>query len=141
MERAFCGESNRIYTPLITGPWQFFGFHPARNLSMYCMQFARKNGFVFALAALVVLATSFESIQLEHALSSGPDEGVYLIAARLLNHGYSYTSFFLDQFALFPGIMALALRLGGDSALVGRLTIVLFFCFGRAGACQARASV
>jgi hypothetical protein len=91
--------------------------------------------WLFAAALIFTLAGSWwlETISLSLLLSGGPDEGVYLGAARLLNHGYAFNSFYFDQFALFPQILALALRIGGDSVLAGRLTITLFSALGLLG--------
>jgi hypothetical protein len=78
----------------------------------------------------LVAATLFTLSGLSHDRSGGLDEGAYLSVARLLNSGYSYSSFYFDQFPLFPQILAVVLRIGGDSVLTGRLTIVLFSTVG-----------
>lgn len=86
----------------------------------------------FALAVTLALAASLrlETVNLLRPPAGGPDEGVYLIAARLLNYGYPFSTFFFDQFPLFPQIIAAAFRVGGDTVLTGRLTIVLFSLLG-----------
>lgn len=92
------------------------------------MPAAIRGKWLYPAALLFILAAAWwvETVNLLRAMSGGPDEGIYLGSARLLNYGYPFRSFFFDQFALFPQILALALRLGGDSVLTGRLTIVLF---------------
>jgi hypothetical protein len=87
-----------------------------------------------ALAVMLGLAAAarLETLHLLRSPTGGPDEGVYLIVARLLNYGYAYSSFFFDQLSLFPQIIAAALRVGGDTILTGRLTIVLFSLLGLA---------
>ena len=89
--------------------------------------------FAFALTFALTLALGLELFNLAYTQNGDPDEGVYLSVARLLNHGYPYALIFLDQFSLFPHILALSLRVGGDSLLTGRLTIVLFSAFGLSG--------
>ncbi len=86
----------------------------------------------FALALTLALAASahLETVNLLRPPAGGPDEGVYLIAARLLNYGYPYSTFFFDQFPLFPQVIGAAFRVGGDTVLTGRLTIVLFSLLG-----------
>ncbi len=62
-----------------------------------------------------------------------PDEAVYLMVARLLNGGHPSSSFFFDQFWLFPKTLAAAFRLFGDSLVVGRLTVFGFSLAGLIG--------
>ena len=111
---------------------------PARRIPALSPAFVSRvvqSKWLFAAALICTLTGSWwaETINLSLPLSGGPDEGVYLGAARLLNHGYAFNSFFFDQFALFPQILALALRLGGDSVLTGRLAITLFSALGLLG--------
>jgi Dolichyl-phosphate-mannose-protein mannosyltransferase len=61
------------------------------------------------------------------------DEAVYLMVARLLRHGYAPSTFFFDQFWLFPKILAAAFRLFGDSLILGRLTVFGFSIVGAIG--------
>lgn len=62
-----------------------------------------------------------------------PDEGVYLMVARLLHRGYPHDSFTFDQFLMFPQILALAFRIFHDSLCVGRLVVVAFSLAGLLG--------
>ena len=61
------------------------------------------------------------------------DEAVYLMVARLLNGGYASSTFFFDQFWLFPKTLATAFQLFGDSLIVGRLTVFGFSLVGVIG--------
>jgi hypothetical protein len=61
------------------------------------------------------------------------DEGVYLMVAHLLRRGYAPTTFFFDQFWLFPKTLAMAFQLFGDSLIVGRLTVFGFSLVGLIG--------
>jgi hypothetical protein len=61
------------------------------------------------------------------------DEGVYLMVARLLNGGDASSTFFFDQFWLFPKTLATAFQLFGDSLIVGRLTVFGFSLVGAIG--------
>lgn len=83
-------------------------------------------------AGALALALAYFRINLMLPESADPDEGVYLIVARLLNHGFGYNSFYFDQFWLFPQILAFAFRLFGDSAETGRMTVVVFSLGGLA---------
>jgi hypothetical protein len=74
----------------------------------------------------LVLAAYYFTINLMLPDSADPDEGVYLMVARLLEHGQPYHVFFFDQFWLFPQVLAFAFHWFGDSAVTGRLTIVAF---------------
>lgn len=85
-----------------------------------------------ALGLTLALAIAFALQSLGLSESGDPDEGVQLLVARLLNHGYSFQTFFYDQFALFSFILAATQRLGGETILSGRLTILLFAAFGMA---------
>ncbi len=84
-------------------------------------------GFTLALA----IAFALQSLGLSE--NGDPDEGVHLLVARLLNHGYPFHTFFYDQFALFPFMLAATQRLGGETLLSARLTVLLFAAFGLAG--------
>src|ERR1700737_5006920 len=61
------------------------------------------------------------------------DEGVYLMVARLIHRGYDTSTFFFDQFWLFPKIIATAFKFFGDSLMVGRLTVFAFSLAGLIG--------
>jgi hypothetical protein len=61
------------------------------------------------------------------------DEGVYLMVARLLHHGYDTHAFFFDQFWLFPKIITAGFALFGDSLMVGRLIVFVFSLAGLLG--------
>ena len=61
------------------------------------------------------------------------DEGVYLMVARLLNRGYSSSTFFFDQFWLFPRTLVEVFRWFGDSLVVARLTVFGFSLVGLIG--------
>ncbi len=54
------------------------------------------------------------------------DEGVYLLAARVLRQGYPFESLYFDQPPVFVWLLALAFRWSGDSLLTGRGLIVVF---------------
>lgn len=86
--------------------------------------------FLFPLVLVIALAVGLYSINLGVIQTGDPDEGVYLGAARLINYGYPYARFFFDQFALFPEMLALALRIGGDTLLSARILILLFSASG-----------
>lgn len=83
---------------------------------------------ILVLAALALYAINFGVIQ-----QGDPDEGVYLSAARLLNLGYPYSDFFLDQFALFPSLIASAFRIGGDNLASARALMLVFAGVGLLG--------
>lgn len=95
-----------------------FSRFPRLNVRALC--------YALVLLALLALAFFYFRINLMLPESADPDEGVYLIVARLLNYGYGYNSFYFDQFWLFPQILAFAFRLFGDTVETGRLTIVVF---------------
>lgn len=84
------------------------------------------------IVTLLALAVTFIYFRINLMLpeSADPDEGVYLIVARLLNHGFGYNAFYFDQFWLFPQILAFAFRVFGDTAETGRMTVVLFALSG-----------
>lgn len=85
----------------------------------------------------IALATGFAAWYLmpDAAISRRRDidEGVYLMVARLLNRGYSSSTFFFDQFWLFPRILTQAFRWFGDSLIVARLTVLGFSLVGLIG--------
>jgi len=86
----------------------------------------------YGAAVIIALALTLYYFRINLMLpeSADPDEGVYLIVARLLNHGFGYNAFYFDQFWLFPQILAFAFRLFGDTAETGRLTVVAFSLSG-----------
>ena len=67
------------------------------------------------------------------ARNTDVDEGVYLMVARLLHRGYDTSTFFFDQFWLFPRILAGGFGLFGDSLIVGRLIVFAFSLAGLIG--------
>lgn len=107
--------------------------HP-RNALPPRLDVSRANlVWLLAIGLALALAARYFLINLMLPESLNPDEGVYLMVARLLGRGYSYNSFFFDQFFLFPQILAAAFRLFGDSAETGRLTVVVFSVAGLLG--------
>jgi hypothetical protein len=105
-----------------------------QHTSAHPRPFALRDLF-FPATVLVALFLAFLYLRINLMLpeSADPDEGVYLMVARLLNVGYGYNTFYFDQFWLFPQIVATAFRLFGDSAETGRLTVVAFSLFGLLG--------
>jgi Dolichyl-phosphate-mannose-protein mannosyltransferase len=67
------------------------------------------------------------------AVNTDPDEGVYLMVARLLRRGFDTRPFFFDQFWLFPKIITAAFAMFGDSLIVARLTVFAFSLAGLLG--------
>lgn len=67
------------------------------------------------------------------ARNTDPDEGVYLMVARLLHQGTDTRAFFFDQFWLFPRILTAAFAMFGDSLIVARLTVFAFSLAGLVG--------
>lgn len=92
----------------------------------------RTIAYGIAVVGALGLALAYFRINLMLPETVDPDEGVYLIVARLLNHGFGYNTFYFDQFWLFPQILAFAFRLFGDSAQTGRMTVVVFSLGGLA---------
>ncbi len=86
----------------------------------------RAASYGAVVTAALALAFFYFRLNLTLPESVDPDEGVYLIVARLLNHGFGYNAFYFDQFWLFPQILAFAFQLFGDTVKTGRLTVVAF---------------
>ena len=94
----------------------------------------RRRRLAFAItAATVGFAAWALTFHLLVPQKEDPDEGVYLMVARLLNAGYPRSSFVFDQFWLFPQAIGFAFRIFGDSLAVGRLTMVAFSLAGLLG--------
>lgn len=88
---------------------------------------------VFTTAAVIGLAAWFLLPNTVIAHNTDPDEGVYLMVARLLHQGFATRLFFFDQFWLFPKIIATAFGLFGDSLIVARLIVFAFSLLGLLG--------
>src|ERR1700736_161937 len=90
---------------------------------------------LFGMGVLVALAiaASYLSFKLMTPQKEDPDEGGYLMVARLLKAGHPYSDFSFDQFWMFPQILALTFRMFGDSLWVGRLTVLIFSLTGLLG--------
>ena len=88
--------------------------------------------FVVVLFALGI-AAFYLSLHLMVPQKEDPDEGVYLMAARLLNAGHPCSSFSFDQFWMFPRLLAASFQIFHDSLGVGRVVVVVFSVTGLIG--------
>jgi hypothetical protein len=93
----------------------------------------RRVLLMLAVFAATVFAAWYMAPDAVVSRRSDIDEGVYLMVARLLNRGYATSTFFFDQFWLFPKTIAFAFRFFGDSLIVGRLVVYGFSLAGLVG--------
>lgn len=101
-------------------------------VAMWVRRHSKQIFFGMVVLALAV-AASYLCFKLMVPQKEDPDEGDYLMVARLLNAGHPYGDFSFDQFWMFPETLALAFRIFGDSLRVGRVTVVIFSLAGLLG--------
>lgn len=104
--------------------------YPKMSLAAFAHKFKPEIPFGAVLALEVALVMRIYAINFGVIQFGDPDEGAYLGVARLLNHGYAYGQFFFDQFPLFPQLLALAFRTGGDNVSSARAMILIFAALG-----------
>jgi hypothetical protein len=94
-----------------------------------------RQRLVFVLSAFATIGLAMWCLMPDTVVARNGDidEGVYLMVARLIHRGYDTSTFFFDQFWLFPKIIATAFKFFGDSLMVGRLTVFAFSLAGLIG--------